>query len=349
MIVYGGEGLLILAGNCVATFIFFKIRNTLKRTSYLLINLTVADLLLGIAISLYIWEGIALMESKNISVNVGRTAIMIDLLASTASLLSLSLISLERMFAILWPFRHWLLEMWYYFASISVVWVLATANAVYIHVVTTYLVDSGALNYVTIPMFSIAILSILTTIASYLAIWMATRRNQLQNSTSRSLAQNRKLAKTLFIVTILSLITWLPAGISLASPSYLMDTNSLHVDITVALQYANSFLNPIVYSFRMAEFKKSLKKLFCRCYSRKPIRDDIPVWVSQDISLTHFKTIDWVLLSLHGTNFGCLTVSGKQEQRHSIKSRHDRTSTRLSYDFPPVFLHSFKTRLIRPT
>ena len=56
MIVYISEGLLILAGNSIAVFIFMKIRNNLRRTSYLLINLTIADLLLSVAISLYLWE-----------------------------------------------------------------------------------------------------------------------------------------------------------------------------------------------------------------------------------------------------------------------------------------------------
>ncbi|XP_078361463.1 uncharacterized protein LOC144645792 [Oculina patagonica] len=227
------------------------------------------------------------MKGKNVSVNVTRTALIIDLLASTASLLSLSLISLERMFAILRPFRHRLLETWYYFVCISGVWLLAIINTV----VSNFLVDNVAVDYVTIPMSTLAFLSILITIASYLVIWIAVQRNQIQNSTNRSLAQNRKLAKTLSIVTILSLITWLPAGISLASPSYLMDVNSFYVQITLALQFANSFLNPIVYCFRMAEFKKSLKKLLCRCYSRKPILEDVPVLISQGISLTYFKRV----------------------------------------------------------
>lgn len=37
--------------------------------------------------------------------------------------------------------------------------------------------------------------------------------------------------------------------------------------ITIALQYANSFLNPAVYCFKMPEFKASLRKLLCRCRS----------------------------------------------------------------------------------
>ena len=96
MMVWGGEGLLILAGNSVTVFIFMKLRNNLRRASYLLINLTVADLVLTIAISLYIWDGISLMRGRPVSLDVGKAAFVIDLLASTGSLLSLSLISLER-------------------------------------------------------------------------------------------------------------------------------------------------------------------------------------------------------------------------------------------------------------
>ena len=110
MIVWGGVGLFILAGNSVTIFIFIKIRNSLRRASYLLINLTVADLALTLAISLYILDGIAQMRGRPVSFEIGKAAFVIDLLAPTGSLLSLSLISLERMFAILWPFRHRMLE-----------------------------------------------------------------------------------------------------------------------------------------------------------------------------------------------------------------------------------------------
>lgn len=106
MIVYSGEGLLILTGNSVAAFIFMKIRNNLKRMSYLLISLTVADLLLGISISWHLWEGIAVMGQKCQRLCGKNRIYYWSVSLYTASLLSLSLISLERMFAIFWPFRH---------------------------------------------------------------------------------------------------------------------------------------------------------------------------------------------------------------------------------------------------
>ena len=41
------ESLIIIAGNLFTVFVFWKHRNRLKRTSYLVINLTVVDLLVG--------------------------------------------------------------------------------------------------------------------------------------------------------------------------------------------------------------------------------------------------------------------------------------------------------------
>ena len=107
------------------------------------------------------------------------------------------------------------------------------------------------LNYATIGFSAITFISSLVTAASYLAIWIATKRTRQNNVTTRSMAQNKNLAKTPGIVTILSLITWLPAGICFAFPNYLMDLNSLFSEIATALQYANSCVNPVVYCFRM--------------------------------------------------------------------------------------------------
>ena len=307
IIVYSSEGLLILVANSVALFIFVMIRSHLKRACYLLVTLTIADLLLGVALMLYLWEGMAVKSRKHVSSNVGKSAFVIDLLASTASLLSLSLISLERMFAILKPFTHRMLETWHYIASISFVWFLSIINVAVLH----YLLSTSAVRYSTIGFSMIAILSILVTVASYLAIWIATKRNRLQNITSRSMEQQKKFAKTLCIVTLISLVTWLPAGVNLAIPNYLNNADSLFQTITVALQYTNSFLNPIIYCFRMAEFQTALKKLCCRCRLKtKPLSSDKPAWITQGIALTSFKSTECGVGILEASIRRCPTVPG---------------------------------------
>ena len=96
MVVYICEAFLILAGNFITIYIFWSIRKRLKRTSYLLINLAVADILVGIALILWLFDGIAAMTGSDINKTVNKTATVVDTLGLMASISSLALISLER-------------------------------------------------------------------------------------------------------------------------------------------------------------------------------------------------------------------------------------------------------------
>ena len=53
-VVFFLEGVSILLGNIFTIFVFWKHRAELKRTSYLLVNLAVADLLVAISISIFL-------------------------------------------------------------------------------------------------------------------------------------------------------------------------------------------------------------------------------------------------------------------------------------------------------
>ena len=120
------------------------------------------------------------------------------------------------------------------------------------------------------------IIVILITIScSYLAIWFYSKK-EIPGISQNSRLKTKKRAKTLFIVTLLSVITWLPFALTEAH-SQLVDhwtfkigheTNSVLV-IGRVLQLSNSFLNPIVYSFRMPEFRRSLKHISSKRKSSK--------------------------------------------------------------------------------
>lgn len=124
MIVFICEAVLILTENVMTILIFWGMRKRLKRTSYLLINLAVADFFVGIGLSMFIGTDIARTLKRNIPDSLEITLIIIDLSATLSSVTSLALISLERMFAILWPFRHRLLKTRYFYVSIGVVWLI---------------------------------------------------------------------------------------------------------------------------------------------------------------------------------------------------------------------------------
>lgn len=262
MIVFICEAVLILTENVMTILIFWGMRKRLKRTSYLLINLAVADFFVGIGLSMFIGTDIARTLKRNIPDSLEITLIIIDLSATLSSVASLALISLERMFAILWPFRHRLLKTRNFYVSIGVVWLISVSNGV------STLSSRTGYNIFTAGSFIIAVTVIF---AAYSAIWMQSKLrniNRVPSSREKSsnMRQNKRLANTLFVVTALSLMTCLPYGITIAfNDDFLENLYSFRVQFTLVVMYANSFLNPIVYCFRMPAFKASLKKIFCHC------------------------------------------------------------------------------------
>ena len=72
-------------------------------------------------------------------------------------------------------------------------------------------------------------------------------------------------------MTIVSLLIWLPFAIgsfvyltsnSIYSLYYLKNLNAQYA--LLVLSYANSFVNPFIYTIRMPEFRKALLMLFKR-------------------------------------------------------------------------------------
>ena len=110
---------LIIAGNILTIWIFFKQRRQ-KRSYSLLMSLAVADLLVGIfAVPFYI---------KAI-VSQGYAWSLISMLADVStgitSTYTLTVISLERIYAVGWPVRHRTVNYRVYVCAISIPWIIA--------------------------------------------------------------------------------------------------------------------------------------------------------------------------------------------------------------------------------
>lgn len=72
MVVYICEATVILTENLITAYIFWNIRRRLRRASYLLINLAVADFTVGIALIFWLWDGIAAIKGRHLSYSVGE-------------------------------------------------------------------------------------------------------------------------------------------------------------------------------------------------------------------------------------------------------------------------------------
>ena len=123
-VIFAVESFLIIVGNIITIIVFWKLRCVLKRTYSLLINLTVADLIVG-------FSPIELVVNSNINTLINseelrwRGFLALTVLSGTASLASLLLVAAERCYAIVYPFRHRALRTRMYINGVVVVWLMS--------------------------------------------------------------------------------------------------------------------------------------------------------------------------------------------------------------------------------
>ena len=244
---FGLLATLIVAGNILIIWMFFKLRRR-KRSSFLLIGLGVADLLVGgLAIPLFI----AAFESASITTR--RVFNIVDMFTSTSSIYTLAVISLERMFAIGWPLRHRTANFRIYICAISIPWIIAAIftvlTDVYVYIIKRYSVIYLLVFFPATPLLVMCV--------AYFVIW----RKQ-KSSICNHVIREAKLANTLFFITGASVFTWLPFQILILLVNLQITANFSHLQMTIfiirVLQYSNSFVNVIIYPLRIPEFKNCL-------------------------------------------------------------------------------------------
>ena len=241
---------------------FARNRHLRKRTTYLIINLTIADLFAGtVSGPMHIYH---IMTFKPAS-GLGWGNFIVLFLRNVfiaCSMLNLALLSLERLHATLFPFRHCLMLDWVYFKAVVCIWFLAvipaSADAAF------FLITSQGSKYVGA---SLTIAVLFTVIVSYAIIALNVKR-KVPPYSSGAVSSDRKLTVTLLIVIVLSTFAILPrffdAVLKVSTRLRGLSAES-RFDIQQSLNvflYANSFVNPLVYTLRMKEFRKGIR-VFC--------------------------------------------------------------------------------------
>ena len=240
-------GILII--NVITVIAFARIRHLRKRSTYLIINLTVADLLVGVV------TGPLYYLNRHKENNVFRW--VIQLTFPMASQVNLSLISLERLHATRFPFKHCLITKRFYFKIIIGSWLITFAIA-FVMANLTKEVRSYA-------WASFSLLTLLVLTVSYIIVIVNAQRNP-HSQNHGSLHMERKLSVTLFIVTAVSVLTILPCAIYKSIPGHLQEklSNPSRVeiyDMLTTIYFASSIVNPVVYAIRMQEFRKAVRNL----------------------------------------------------------------------------------------
>ena len=253
--------------NAFTLAIYTRNRHLRKPSTYLIINLTVADLMVGTVFVLFSflepdkperdvvyeqafsWQSFVYLTSR--------------VLFPVASLANISLISLERLHATLSPFRHCLIGGRVYLTTIFCSWLFSlTLSSAF------SLLDLRASPATFLYVFaSYIFLSLFILTVSYVIIISTVKNNPPFSNAGPALSKERKLTVTLFTVTGVSVLTILPWVIWIVIAhhiqSKLCHAVFLRMDYSLGIFYFfNSIVNPLIYAIRMQEFRKATKKFF---------------------------------------------------------------------------------------
>ena len=283
------ESVAIVIVNFLTIIVFIKTRGLRKRSMYLVINLAVADMFVGGyvgALNFFTTGDFCNFWQYNLSY-VGLWSVVINTLYYTfmlTSITNLAAISLEGLHATFRPFKHRLIKKWVFGGAVALIWVTAGLYSIALTVIGK-LGDLNLYDYLVVSYLSLFSICLFFIFVSYVSIAVKINcgaRPQHHGAASR----DNKLTKTLFIITVVSLMLCLPfvfwyyfTWLHYSLFSSLSSSTFFHLnDAFSFLHFANSLVNPILYAFRMPEFKRALVSLL-RCRSQPAAVQDFPLVV----------------------------------------------------------------------
>ena len=268
LVVFIIECLAIVIFNIITIVVFVKEKRQLQRRStYLIVHLAIVDLLVGVVsgplrIEFVIGRFCSLWKYRRKTIWSHRLSFAFSHLFLFTSLTNLMAISIERLHATFCPFRHRFVSKWAYRAIIIFIWLIAivreTAQIFLLEIVDLMVIDI----YLYILFYAV---SLIVICVSYVLIVIKVRCSRHPQFHSRS-KRERKLTVTALIVSLVSLLCFLPAMIYLAC-LHLSFTRFMNFHIYMAvlvLFLGNSLVNPIIYSLRMPGFREGLLQLVYR-------------------------------------------------------------------------------------
>ena len=274
------ESVAIVTMNALTIIIYLKERILRKRSIYLVISLAVADMFVAYNVIFDIWLLGAYCNLWTIkmfwSFEISAITFSLQYLFPAASVTNLAAISLERMHATFRPFKHRVIKKKIFGAAVAGVWCTAALpTAIVFSPFFLGLSDINTSFQVRASYFSLFLCCLFIIVVSYASI--ATKfycGTHLQNH--GAIRRERKLTKTLFIVTIVSLMLVTPFAIFgiyfIVSLGEIFEIISYQTSLRLTwslrcLLYGNSLINPLLYALKMPEFKRALF-LLLRCRSR---------------------------------------------------------------------------------
>ena len=262
------EAVLIVTGNLLTIGLFAKEKKLRKKSLFLVVNMAFADLISGaVSMPLYVYLYIGPMyrlwkrDTSYITLPIGWD--VIDTTFSQASLISAVFIALERFYAIYWPLKHRTLSTKAYYITIVIIWTLALLVSAVFNPVK-YLISDKAAIY---AWMSFPLLFLFIVCACNIGICRTFHKRKVSSQQGNRESQTQRLTVSLLLVSTVSLLSWLP----LVTANYIFFVENITIpkrfliyDIINILNFSNCFVNSVVYSLRIPEFRQSLVLCFTR-------------------------------------------------------------------------------------
>jgi len=218
--------------------------------------------------------------------------LVFDIMLGVTSITNLTVISLERLFAVLCPASHrnFSHQTHLIFCAVVAVWAFGLFNSSLFFVKFYH----GWIDYDIYIVVIGFVLPALVMVFSYVVIYKVALRHVSQQ---KKLQQEMRLAGMIAIVIVLFFICWLPFFLinilyTYCSP-HVCDHALLEkmIPFVKFLHYSNSMMNPIVYAYRNSNYRRVFKDRFNSLLRRPNTRQkSASVMGRSEIEETNFKT-----------------------------------------------------------
>ena len=267
-----------LSGNLLVV-LAFRVSVTLREvTNYFIVSLAVADILVA-GLSMPVWAAYLLTGPEWVFAQwLNKAWACVDILCGVASIMNLTVISLERCISISWPLRYYeKMTPAKAMVSIGVTWVFAVFMAL-LKVLILWTTPPPAYELVVSVLCFLLPLTVM--VVSYVKIFVAARHQIKKMIISVHgkqrkfvLAKELKAAKTIAVVIGAFLVCWGPFFVLNLVHGFCESCRPVpYTSVVVSkwMHYVNSGLNPIIYACMNRDYRAAFKKLLSYSLSLLP-------------------------------------------------------------------------------
>jgi len=307
---FGILAIAIIIGNLLTIVVFTRKKVLRSRANYFLVSLAIADFLVGlVTIPMYMYTLVSYWKyGTKLQADFFYSYMAIDMFTGFASIFALTIIAIERLYAILWPFKHRIATKQMYHFLVSIAWILSGLISIFYYL-WSYQVLKFKFFFYMIMFFIFTSLTIIWIAYGLIWIKLKVRICKRRESSSDSSVETLHVSSirnhgnlrrqdhdvilpTLCIVTVMFLITWVPFYILNIVVFFRGGQKGIPEEafyFSKLLHYGNSLVNPIVYSIKIPKFSRSVS-VFFRRKRRAIVKSLRSKYTSSKSSSSHRKT-----------------------------------------------------------